>query len=38
MGVQLVGRPRDDLGVLKLAHAYDVATRWPSRRPPPALG
>jgi amidase len=37
MGVQLVGRPRDDLGILKLAHAYDLATRWPRRRPPPAL-
>jgi amidase len=34
MGMQLVGRPRADLAVLKLAHAYDVATAWPRRRPP----
>ncbi len=37
MGIQLIGRPRRDLELLRLAHAYDVATRWPSRRPPPAI-
>jgi amidase len=38
MGVQLVGRPRGDLEVLKLGYAYDQATRWPRRRRPTALG
>lgn len=38
MGVQLVGPPRGDLGVLKLGYAYDQATRWPRRRRPAALG
>jgi amidase len=33
MGMQLVGRPRGDLDVLRLAHAYDIATRWPQQRP-----
>jgi amidase len=37
MGVQLVGRARDELGVLALGRAYDEATRWPYRRPPDAL-
>ena len=36
MGVQLVGRVQDEAGVLALARAYDEATRWPYRRPPPA--
>jgi amidase len=27
MGIQLMGRPRDDLGVLQLAHAYEQAAR-----------
>jgi amidase len=35
MGLQLIGRPRGDLPLLQLAHAYDQATRWPTRRPPP---
>ncbi len=38
MGVQLVGRVQDELGVLALGRAYDEATRWPYRRPPDALG
>jgi Asp-tRNA(Asn)/Glu-tRNA(Gln) amidotransferase A subunit family amidase len=37
MGVQLVGRVQDELGLLALARAYDEATRWPYRRPPDAL-
>ncbi|WP_349359585.1 amidase [Stappia sp.] len=32
-GFQLIGRPRDDLGTLRLAQAYDAATRWPERMP-----
>ena len=33
VGVQIVGRPRDDLGVLQLAHAFEGATRYGERRP-----
>ena len=33
VGVQIVGRPRDDLGVLQLAHAFEGATRHGERRP-----
>ncbi len=35
MGMQLIGPHRADLAVLRLAHAYDTATAWPQRRPPP---
>jgi amidase len=35
MGMQLIGPPGDDLRVLQVAHAYDQATRWVERRPPP---
>jgi amidase len=38
MGVQIVGRPHDELGCLQLAHAYEQATRWIARRPPPLSG
>lgn len=38
MGVQLIGRPHDELGCLQLAHAYEQATRWVARRPPPLAG
>ena len=34
MGMQIVGRRGDDLGVLRLAEAYHRATDWPGRRPP----
>ena len=34
MGMQLIGRPQGELAVLQLGHAYDLATRWPDRRPP----
>lgn len=34
MGVQLIGRTRADLDLLRLGHAYDRATRWPLRMPP----
>lgn len=37
MGMQLIGRPRADLQVLRLAHAYEQATQWVQRRPPPLL-
>ncbi len=34
VGVQIVGRYRDDLGVLQLAHAFEEATDFWRRRPP----
>lgn len=37
IGVQIVGRPGDDLGVLRLAHAFERVTGVGDRRPP-AIG
>ena len=34
MGMQVIGRTKDDLGVLQIASAYDSATRWPERHLP----
>jgi amidase len=34
VGIQIVGRPRDDLGVLRLAHAFEGATKFGRRGPP----
>jgi amidase len=34
VGVQIVGRHRDDLGVLQLAFAFEQATQFWRRRPP----
>jgi amidase len=34
VGIQIVGRYRDDLGVLKIAHAFESATGVGRRRPP----
>jgi amidase len=34
VGVQIVGRPGDDLGVLQLAHAFEGATGFWKNRPP----
>ena len=36
-GIQIVGPSRAELACLQLAHAYDTATQWVSRRPPPLL-
>ena len=36
VGVQIVGRYRDDLGVLQLAYAFEQATQFWKRRPPVA--
>jgi aspartyl-tRNA(Asn)/glutamyl-tRNA(Gln) amidotransferase subunit A len=33
LGVQLLGRPRDDARVLKVGHAFQCATDWHQRRP-----
>jgi amidase len=37
VGIQIVGRYRDDLGVLQIAHAFEAATGFAARRPPMAL-
>ena len=34
VGIQIVGRYRDDFGVLQLAHAFEEATQFWRRRPP----
>lgn len=36
VGLQIVGRYRDDFGVLQLAHAFEQATGFAKRRPPVA--
>jgi amidase len=36
VGLQIVGRYRDDFGVLQIAHAFEQATRVGERRPPAA--
>jgi amidase len=38
MGMQLIGRPFGDLSSLQLGQAYDRATRWPEKHPPPIIG
>jgi len=37
MGLQIIGRRQADLAVLRLGHAYDLATRWVSQRLPALL-
>jgi aspartyl-tRNA(Asn)/glutamyl-tRNA(Gln) amidotransferase subunit A len=34
LSVQIVGRPFEDVTVLRAAHAYEQATEWHRRRPP----
>jgi aspartyl-tRNA(Asn)/glutamyl-tRNA(Gln) amidotransferase subunit A len=40
LGMQIAGRPFDETTVLRVAHAYQMATDWHARRPPldPAAG
>ena len=38
VGIQIVGRYRDDFGVLQLAHAFEQANPCFTRRPPCATG
>jgi len=33
VGIQIVGRYRDDFGVLQIAHAFELATRFGNRHP-----
>lgn len=35
IAMQIIGKPRDDAGVLRAAHAYERATPWRDRRPLP---
>jgi amidase len=37
IGIQIVGPNHAELSCLQLAYAYDIATAWPTRRPPPLL-
>lgn len=34
IGMQIIGRPGDEVTVLRLAHAYEQATEWHKRKPP----
>jgi aspartyl-tRNA(Asn)/glutamyl-tRNA(Gln) amidotransferase subunit A len=34
MGLQIVGKPYDETTVFRVAHAYEQATEWHTRRPP----
>ena len=34
ISLQIVGRPFEDATVMKVAHAYEQATTWHTRRPP----
>ena len=38
VGIQIVGRYRDDFGVLQMAYAFEQATGFGQRRPALALG
>jgi aspartyl-tRNA(Asn)/glutamyl-tRNA(Gln) amidotransferase subunit A len=38
VGLQIVGRPNDEPTVLAIAHAYEQATPWHTRRPPEPTG
>jgi amidase len=37
IGIQIVGPNDAEFACLQLAHAYDQATNWVARRPPPML-
>jgi amidase len=36
MGVQIIGRPREDLSVLQLTHVYEQVAPWMAEAPPAA--
>jgi amidase len=38
VGIQIVGPNHAEFACLQLAHAYDQATNWVAKRPPPMLG
>jgi aspartyl-tRNA(Asn)/glutamyl-tRNA(Gln) amidotransferase subunit A len=33
VGLQIIGKPFDEVGILKAAHAFEQATKWHKRRP-----
>jgi amidase len=35
MGLQIIGRAGDDMGILSIGQSWHRATCWPQRRPPP---
>jgi len=37
MGLQIVGPAHHDLECLKLGHAYEQASNWTAKHPPPLL-
>lgn len=37
MGLQIIGKAQADMAVLQLAFAYEQATQWVQKRPPPLL-
>jgi amidase len=37
MGLQIVGPNHGEFALLQLANAYDEATHWVTKRPPPLL-
>ena len=37
VGIQIVGRHRDEFSVLQLAYAYEQATHWAKRKPAQAV-
>ncbi len=37
MGIQIIAKPRREIDCLRLANAYDQATRWPGKRPSPLV-
>jgi aspartyl-tRNA(Asn)/glutamyl-tRNA(Gln) amidotransferase subunit A len=34
LSLQIIGRPFDEMSVLRIGHAYEKATDWRARRPP----
>ena len=34
IGLQIIGRPFDEATILRVAHAYELATQWHTMRPP----
>jgi amidase len=37
MGIQIIGPVHHDMDCLKLGHAYEQASNWTAKHPPPLL-